>query len=91
MKEIQALFEAAPFGYALYEVISDDAGVPVDFSIIDLNGKFEEITGVCRDSLFGARHSDVEIIPEARILKLVATEDTVDEGEYYSKACNSWY
>jgi len=45
----QTLFTKMIDGYALHEIICDEAGNPVDYRFLDLNPAFERLTGMTRD------------------------------------------
>ena len=45
----QTLFTKMIDGYALHEIICDEAGNPVDYRFLDLNPAFERLTGLTRD------------------------------------------
>ena len=53
------LFNAMMDGYALHEVILDDAGQPVNYRFLDVNPAFEAFTGLRRDDLVGRTVLDV--------------------------------
>jgi len=42
----QTLFTKMIDGYALHEIICDEAGNPVDYRFLDLNPAFERLTGI---------------------------------------------
>ncbi|MCG3210005.1 MAG: Sensor histidine kinase RcsC [Anaerolineae bacterium] len=43
------LFNSMLDGYAMHEIICDDAGVPIDYRFLDINPAFERHTGMSRD------------------------------------------
>ena len=55
----RTLFENALSGFALHEVILDEAGEPVDFVILAANPAFETQTGLAVADLVGRRGLDV--------------------------------
>lgn len=52
-----SLYTAMMEGVVLHELITDAAGVPVDYRILDVNPAFERITGLVRDDVVGQRAS----------------------------------
>ena len=55
----RTVFESATSGFALHEVIVDEAGEPVDFVILAANPAFEAQTGLAAADLVGRRGLDV--------------------------------
>ncbi|MEN6475476.1 MAG: PAS domain S-box protein [Syntrophaceae bacterium] len=53
------LFNAMTEGFALHEIILDEAGEPCDYRFVDLNKAFERLTGLERDTLVGRTVSEV--------------------------------
>jgi len=49
----QQLFDHMNEGFGLHEVICDDQGRPCDYRFLDVNGKFEELTGLKADDVLG--------------------------------------
>jgi PAS domain S-box-containing protein len=49
----RSLFAAMQEGFALHEILCDEAGRPVDYRFIDVNPAFEQITGLHRADLLG--------------------------------------
>lgn len=56
------LFTGMSEGFALHEVILDDAGRPVDYRYLDVNPAFERLTGITREQAIG--HTVREILPQ---------------------------
>ncbi|MDD5287118.1 MAG: PAS domain S-box protein [Desulfuromonadaceae bacterium] len=48
-EKFRTLFETMQEGFALHEVVYDDAGKPVDYRYLDINPAFERMTGLSRD------------------------------------------
>jgi two-component system, cell cycle sensor histidine kinase and response regulator CckA len=48
-----ALFEHMQEGVALHELVCDDKGEPVDYTILDINPRYEEHTGLSREQAVG--------------------------------------
>ena len=40
-------------GYAHHRIILDDAGKPVDYEFLEVNGTFEKLTGLKADGIVG--------------------------------------
>ena len=57
----RALFENMDSGFALHEMIFDDAGRPCDYRFIEINPAFERLTGLSRETLLG--RTVLEIMP----------------------------
>jgi len=53
------LFENMTSAFALHEIILDDAGLPIDYSFIEMNPAFERLTGLKADNLIGRRVKEV--------------------------------
>lgn len=53
------LFEGMSEGFAIHEVILDDAGKPVDYRFIDINPSFERLTGLKREFVVGRTMREV--------------------------------
>ncbi|HOS39939.1 MAG TPA: chemotaxis protein CheB [Spirochaetota bacterium] len=49
------LFESMRDGYALHEIITDDAGVPADYRFVAVNPAFERLTGLAASDIIGKR------------------------------------
>ncbi len=54
-----SLFVGMTEGFALHEIICDDAGRPVDYRFIELNPAFEQLTGLRCDDVVGKTVRDV--------------------------------
>ena len=57
-----SLFESMTEGFALHEIIYDERGVPCDYRFLDINPKFEELTGLKREDVIGRLVT--EILPD---------------------------
>lgn len=55
------LFESLMDGYALHEIILDEAGRPVDYKFLQINSVFETLTGLRREQIIGK--TVLEVIP----------------------------
>ena len=50
-RQYQNLFNNMKEGFALHEIICDEAGKPVDYRFLEINRAFEEITGISADQV----------------------------------------
>ncbi len=57
----RTLFSSMQEGFALHEIICDEAGRPVDYRFFDMNPAFERLTGLKREQLIG--HTVREVLP----------------------------
>jgi PAS domain S-box-containing protein len=55
----RALFENMTEGFALHEVICDEAGKPCDYRFLEVNPAFERLTGLKREQVVGRTHHEV--------------------------------
>jgi PAS domain S-box-containing protein len=60
--QYRSLFDSMTEGFAIHEIVTDDAGQPVDYRFIDINPAFERLTGLKRDDVVG--RTVREMIPE---------------------------
>jgi PAS domain S-box-containing protein len=58
-ERFRGLFETALIGFALHEVVCDDAGVPVDYVFLEANEAFGEYTGLVPAEIVGRRATEV--------------------------------
>jgi len=58
----QQLFDHMNEGFGLHEVICDDQGKPRDYRFLDVNRKFEELTGLKADDVLG--RTVREVLPD---------------------------
>jgi len=61
-RRFRQLFESMISGFALYEIILDDAGVPRDYRFLEVNPAFERLTGLKPEALIGRRV--LEVMPD---------------------------
>jgi PAS domain S-box-containing protein len=88
-EKYRTLFETMTEGFALYELIEDEAGRPVDWRILEVNDAYTRHTGIARDRVVGRRISEVFPVSLADYLPVfsgvVATQTPAD-FETYAKA-----
>jgi len=99
MKDIfyKKLIEESPIGYSYNEIICDNAGVPCDFKIIDVNSAYENITGFQRSKVIGKQIT--EVLPNIVNYEFdwighygdIALNGNQKNQEYFSENTNTWY
>ena len=89
----RSLFESMTEGFALYELIEDDHGRPVDWRILEVNEAYVRHTGIPRATVVGQRISELFPAVYAEYLptfaRVVATQ-TPAEFETYAKAIDRY-
>jgi len=91
------LIEASPIGYAYNEIICDEAGIPCDFKIIDVNPAYENITGFQRSKIIGKQIT--EVLPHIVNDEFdwigfygdIAVNGSRKNQEYFSENAKTWY
>ena len=58
----RSLFEGMTEGFALHEIICDEAGKPCDYRFLEINPAFERLTGLKREEVVGKTLS--QVLPE---------------------------
>ena len=99
MKDIfyKQLIEESPIGYSYNEIICDNAGVPCDFKIIDVNSAYENITGLQRSKIIGKQITEVlQNIVNYEFDWIghygdIALNGSRKNQEYFSENTNTWY
>ena len=89
-----ALFETMHEGFAIHEVIYDDAGNPIDCCYLDVNLAFECLTGLTRDSVVGRRIRERQLPMEGEWIEVycaVAATGNPAEFENYEKELDRYY
>jgi len=61
-----AIFENAPFAFAVHKVIFDEQNNPIDFLLIDANKAFEEYTGLKLSNILRRRVTEVLQNPDQK-------------------------
>ncbi|HEX7492418.1 MAG TPA: PAS domain S-box protein [Candidatus Limnocylindrales bacterium] len=88
------LLDEMDSGGALHEIITDEAGKPVDYRFLDVNPAFEELTGLHAADILGKRA--LEVIPDLEPIWIerygrVALTGVTDHFESYSAALGRHY
>ena len=60
-RDYQLLFAAMSSGFAVHEIITDDAGDPVDYRFLEVNEAFEALTGLRAEEIVG--RTALEVLP----------------------------
>ena len=58
-RRYRSLFESMTEGFALHEIVCDEAGAPRDYRFIDVNPAFERLTGLRRADVVGRTIRDI--------------------------------
>lgn len=58
-EKYQYLLNNLPVAYAHHRIITDDGGVPADYTYLDINPAFEKLTGFTRDQVLGKRVTEI--------------------------------
>ena len=93
-RKYRSLFEGMTEGFALQEVICDEAGRPSDFRFLDVNPAFERLTGLKGADVIGRTHN--EVVPGddpawTRAFGEVALTGAPAHLENYSPALKRYY
>ena len=68
--EEQGLFRSLPEGAALFEIVRDPSGTPLDYIFLDVNPAYERLFGTKREDEMGHRLSE-SLFPRSQIGRLV--------------------
>ncbi len=88
-EKYRRLFENMAEGFALYELVEDDEGRPVDWRVLEVNDAYTRHTGIPREQIIGRRIGEVfpvslpEYLP--RFVQVVETQTSM-EFETFAKA-----
>jgi PAS domain S-box-containing protein len=83
------LFQNMNSAFAFHEIITDEKGHPVDYVFLDVNSKFEELTGLKRESIINKRV--LEVLPEIknfwieRFGKVALSGESINFSDYSSE------
>jgi PAS domain S-box-containing protein len=64
-RKYQELFDTMFNGFALHEIIVDDVGSPINYRFLEINKKFEEMTGLKASEVVGKTVS--EVLPDIEL------------------------
>ena len=94
--DYKSLIYHSPLAYAFLEAILDKKGKIIDFRFVEVNSRFEEITGTKEEYIIG--RTVIDSLPEyiSSTVDLskygrIAYEGGSDIRELYFKATNNWY
>lgn len=91
------ILENLPHAYAYHKIVTDNKGIPVDYTFLEVNKAFEKMTGLQRDAVIGKKVT--EVLPGIKkddfdwistYGKVALTGDPV-HFETYSDQLNRWY
>jgi PAS domain S-box-containing protein len=92
-EKYRLLFANMAEGFALYELLYDDTGKPVDWRVLEVNDAYSRHTGVSREQIVGRCMSELfpAVISEylSRFAQVVATQKS-DEFETYAKSVDRY-
>lgn len=93
-RQYRDLFDNMTNGFALHEMIYNDAGDPVDYRFLKINHAFEVLTGFDADKMIG--HTAKELLPETEQFWIQNFHTVVTSGqsirvEHFSKEFNKYY
>ncbi|MDP3446594.1 MAG: PAS domain S-box protein [Eubacteriales bacterium] len=93
-KNYQLLFQEMVDGFALHEIICDEAGAPVDYRYLAVNPAFERMTGLCGSDLIG--RTVLSIMPEIELFWIETYGQVALTGEpvtfqNYSAALDKYF
>lgn len=91
------IIETLPNGFARHQVVLDDQGNPTDYTFLEVNAAFEEMTGLKRENILGKKVT--EVLPGIEngefdwidIYGKIALEGKSLHFEQYSKPLQRWY
>ena len=82
-------------GFALHEIVTDDAGHPLDFRFLDVNPAFERLTGLDRAGVVGQRVrevlKDIEPFWIETYGRVALTGEPYTFERYYPEPLNRWF
>jgi PAS domain S-box-containing protein len=93
-RRYRLLFQNLTPGFALHEIIWDEAGQPRDYRFLEVNPAFEQLTGLKADDLIG--RTVLEIMPDTEYYWIetygqVALTGQTIQFENYSKVLGKYY
>jgi len=91
----RALFNNMTEGFALHEIVTDEAGRPSDYRFIDINPAFERLTGLRRTEVLGrgVREllTDIEPFWIETYGHVALTGEPLTFERYYPEPLNRWF
>lgn len=94
---LEEIFLQAAFGYACHEPLFDDKAQPEDFTFLDINPVYEEITGLKRADIIGKRVLDVmnnipgQYFDLLELYKSAVLTGNKQELVQYAEGLKRWY
>ncbi len=91
------IIESSPTAYAYHQIILDEENNPIDYIFLDVNRKFEELTGLRRENIINKKVTEVlPNISEGNFDWIsfygdIALNKGSAEFEQFSKPLNRWY
>jgi PAS domain S-box-containing protein len=93
-RQYRSLFDGMSEGFAVHEIITDEAGRAVDFRFLDVNAAFERMMGLKRQAVVGRTFREVLSKEEETWLEIygaVALKGKAAHFERYSPMLNRYY
>ena len=91
----RGLFESMTEGFALHEIVTDEAGRPSDYRFIDINPAFERLTGLRRGEVLGRgvreTLTDIEPFWIETYGRVALTGEPRTFERYYPEPLNRWF
>jgi diguanylate cyclase (GGDEF)-like protein/PAS domain S-box-containing protein len=81
--KFHALFDSMTEGVALYELVLDASGVPVDYVLLDVNPAYETITSLRRADVIGHRASEAYGTQQAPYLDRYAAVALTGQPDHF--------
>ncbi|MDO9550495.1 MAG: PAS domain S-box protein [Methanoregula sp.] len=93
-EKYRELFENITSGFALHEILLDDAGKPVDYRFLMVNPAFEQMTGLEGSAIIN--HNVLEVLPGTEPYWIetygrVALSGKPERFENFSHLLNKWF
>jgi PAS domain S-box-containing protein len=97
VKSLNALLNNSILGFAHHRIILDDQGKPVDYTFLETNKTFEDLTGLKRENILN--HTVREVIQDIEKSEFdwigtygkIALNGGEEDFEQYSEPLNKWY
>lgn len=96
-EKYRTMFENMQTAFAMHQIITDERGEPIDYTFLEVNQAFEQMTGLKKKDIVGRRVTEVlpgtEQEPADWIGNYgrVALEGTVHKFEHLSAALGKWF